>query len=297
MATMLNRRSFFRSGSALLAAAQANFTLRTAAAATAVPVGLSLYAVEAEFTKDPRSALQAVAQMGYKVVEFWAPYMNWTAAQARDTRRLMDDLGIHCYSTHNYGASFTAEGLPKAIELNRIIGSRDIVMSGNHLEGPGAVDGKVTTLDGWKKMSDFLASISARLKSEGLRAGYHNHPVEFTPIDGKRPIDVITANTPKDVVLQLCVGACVGAHADPVAFIKSNPGRIRHIHCKDYSPQPDKGYAVLLGEGVSPWPQLFAAAESVGGVEFYLLENLGSSDFRSLANARRSIANWKRMRG
>ena len=119
-------------------------------------------------------------------------------------------------------------------------------------------------LDGWKKLAGYLTSISEKLKPAGLRAGYHNHPIEFTPIDGKRPIDVIAANTPKEVMLQLCVGACVGANADPVAFIKANPGRVRHIHSKDWAPGP--GYNVAFGEGVSPWPQIFAAAESVGRV-------------------------------
>jgi sugar phosphate isomerase/epimerase len=106
---------------------------------------------------------------------------------------------------------------------------------------------------------------------------------------------VIAANTPKDVMLQLCVGACLGARGDPVAFIAANPGRIRHIHCKDWAPGRD--YEVLFGEGVAPWPQVFAAAESVGGVEFYLIEQLGSKSLRSLSTAQRCMANWKKLKG
>ena len=139
MAIVLDRRSFFRQSSALLAAVQADSQLGTALAAGSVPVGMSLYAVEAEWTKDPQGTLHALAKMGYKVVELWAPYMDWTAAQAKSMRALMDDNGIRCYSTHNYGVSFTTEGLPKAIELNQIMGSKDIVMSGNHLIGPGVI--------------------------------------------------------------------------------------------------------------------------------------------------------------
>jgi hypothetical protein len=35
-----------------------------------------------------------------------------------------------------------------------------------------------------------------------MRAGDHNHKFEFVPIDGKRPIEMLAANTPKEVMLQ-----------------------------------------------------------------------------------------------
>ena len=299
MATILNRRNFLRRSSALLAAAQAGSLLRTACAASSVPVGLGLYAVEEEWNKDPQGTLSALAKMGYQVVEMWTPYLEWSAQHAKDMRKIMDDLGMRCRSTHNNGPSFTAEGLPKAIELNHIIGSRDLIVSGNGMGEAmgqtGVSAGKITTIEGWKKIAGQLTSVSKKLQPAGLRIGYHNHPAEFLPIDGKLPMDVIAADTPKEVMLQLCVGACVGSHADPVAFIKTNPGRIRHIHCKDWS--PEKNYDVLFGEGVSPWPQVFAAAESVGGVEFYLIEQLGGSDLRTLKTARANMANWKRLKG
>ena len=300
MTTILNRRNFFRQSSALLAAAQADSLLRPARAAGSVPVGLSLFMVEAELAKDFQGTIRAVAQMGYQVVEFWGfgrpgPFDSWTTEQAKGVRKLLDDLGIRCHSTHCDGAAFSNEGLAKTIELNHIIGSKDLVMSGNNMGG-GATSGKASGgLDGSKRVADRLNAISEKLKPAGLRAGYHNHPYEFTPIDGKLPMDVIAANTPKEVMLQLCVGAATEAHGDPVKFIKANPGRIRHIHLKDWAPGPDKGHEVLFGEGISSWPQIFAAAESVGGAEFYLMVKVGN--IRNLEIARRSLANYKKLRG
>ena len=76
-------------------------------------------------------------------------------------------------------------------------------------------------------------------------------------------------------MLQLDVGTCVAAGGDPVAGGSiENPGRIRSMHVKDWSPQ--KQYKVLTGEGVAPWTKLFAAAEKVGGIEYYLIEQEGS---------------------
>jgi sugar phosphate isomerase/epimerase len=89
---------------------------------------------------------------------------------------------------------------------------------------------------------------------------------------GQRPIEVLAANTSKNVMLQLDVGTCLEAGYDAVAWIKKNPGRINSMHCKDWSPEPSKGYRVLFGEGVAPWKKIFTAAEKTGGLEYYLIE-------------------------
>ena len=93
-------------------------------------------------------------------------------------------------------------------------------------------------------------------------------------------------------MLQLDVGTCLEAGGDPVAWIRANPGRIRSIHCKDWSPQADKGYKVLFGEGAADWKGIFAAAESVGGVEFYLVEQEGSR-FSELETAKRCLKSFR----
>ncbi len=56
----------------------------------------------------PRAQVRAVAQMGYQAVEFYAPYFEWTEPQAKQMRKLMDELGIRCYSTHNDERLFLA---------------------------------------------------------------------------------------------------------------------------------------------------------------------------------------------
>jgi sugar phosphate isomerase/epimerase len=108
---------------------------------------------------------------------------------------------------------------------------------------------------------------------------------------------VIAAGTPKDVMLQLDLGTCVEVGSDPVAWIKANPGRINSIHCKEFAAGtgPDKGYKALFGEGDVPWKQVFQAAESVGGVEFYLIEQEGSR-YSPLETAEKCLSNWKKMK-
>ena len=248
-----------------------------------VPVGLELYSVRNELKDDLMGTVRGVAKMGYEGVEFFAPYFEWTVDYAKQVRKLLDDLGIRCFSTHNGVKSFTADGLPRAIELNQTIGSKFIIM---------ASAGRVAGLDGWKTVAETLNRAAEKLQPLGLRTGFHNH-TEFTPIEGKRPMEVLAANTSKDVALQLDVGPCIESGMDPVAWINQNPGRIKSLHCKDWSPEPGKGFNVLLGEGVAPWPKIIQAAEKTGGVEYYLIEQEGSA-YPPMETAQRCLTAFRR---
>jgi sugar phosphate isomerase/epimerase len=278
--TTVSRRSFLALAGTLPFAFRAS-TL----AAGKIPVGLELYTVRDELTKDLLGTVRAVGKMGYEVVEFYSPYFSWTTEKAKEVRKLLDDLGVRCRSTHNDSSSLTVENLSRAIELNQIIGSQYIIM---------ASPGRVTGIDSWKAVAERLNAAAEKLKPAGMATGYHNHQAEWRPIDGQRPLDVIASGTSKDVVLQLDVGTCVEVGDDPVAWIKAHPGRIKSIHCKDWA--PGKGYGVLFGEGTSPWPRIFEAAESVGGVEYYLIEQEQGPATEQLQRSEQSLANYKKLR-
>ena len=278
----ISRRSF-------LAAAAATPLALAAPAGKNIPIGIELYSVRDEMTKDTLATVRAIAKMGYEVVEFYGPYYAWTSDFVKDVRKVMDETGIRCNSTHNDARNFRPENIQKAIDYNKTLGTRYVVM---------ASSGNVTTLDGWKGVGDTLTSAMEKLRPVGLRAGYHNHQTEFKPLDGKRPIEVIAANTPKDVMLQFDVGTCVEVGSDPIAWINANPGRINSLHLKDWAPgaaADNKSYRVLFGEGAAPWQNIFAAAEQTGGVEFYLIEQEGSR-YPSLETAERCLASYKKMR-
>ena len=277
----LTRRAFLAMAGAAPLAASALAQSKT------VPVGLELYSVRGDLMKDIPGTVRAVAKMGYQVVEFYSPYFKWTTEQAKEVRALLDELGVKCHSTHNGGESISPEGMPRAIELNRIIGSTAIVL---------ASPGKVTGPDYWKTLADRLNKAADALRNEGMRVGFHNHQLEFRRAeDGTRPMDVLAANTSKDVILQLDAGTAVEVGADPVAWIKANPGRIRSIHLKEWS--KTAGYDVAFGEGEVPWKGIFDAAESVGGIEYYLIEQERAGAIGEIAMVQKCLDNYKKMRG
>jgi sugar phosphate isomerase/epimerase len=278
MKDRFSRRSFFG-----LAAAAA--PLVAAVTGKKVPVGLELYSVRDDMQKDLMGTVKAVCEMGYECVEFYSPYFEWKPGYAKEVRKLLDDHNVKCYSTHNGTESYSAAGIPKAMELNQILGAKYIVL---------ASAGDPKGLDGWKKVADLLNAGNDKFAAGGMHAGYHNHQLEFKKIDGKRPIEVIAANTDKSVALQMDVGTVVEVGEDPVAWINANPGRIRSIHCKEYSRAAGKGYKALFGEGDAPWKQIFEAAEKTGGIEFYLIEQEGS-DLSELETAKRCLANFRKL--
>jgi sugar phosphate isomerase/epimerase len=250
-----------------------------------IPVGLELYSVRDELKKDLMGTVRGVAKMGYQCVEFFAPYYAWTPEYARQVRAELDDLAIQCYSTHNGLQSFTPEGVGKAIDLNRILGTRYVVL---------AHPGKVSTLDDWKRVAETLNKANDTLQGQGLHAGYHNHDLEWNLVEGQKPIELLAATLDKSILLQLDVGTCVATGNDPVAWINRNPGRIRSIHVKDWSPAT--GYKVMTGEGAAPWKKIFAAAENTGGIEYYLIEQEGS-EYSEMETVRRCLELFRKLHG
>lgn len=277
----ITRRSFVALSATL------PFAMRAYAKKSSIPIGLELYSVRNELQKDPEGTVRAVAQMGYQCVEFYSPYFDWTEPQAKSMRKLLDDLGMHCYSTHNSEEYFGKDKISKARDLNLTLGTKYMVMASSNPK-PG--------IDGWKAIADELNSAADFLAPAGLKTGYHNHQPEFKTEDGVRPIEVLAKNTKPGVMLQLDVGTCLNSGGDPAAWIRSNPGRIRSIHLKDWSSEPAKGYEVLFGEGDAKWKEIFAAAESVGGVEYYLLEQEGSR-FGELETAKRCLEAYHKIHG
>src|SRR5229473_6943615 len=255
----------------------------SARAAKPIPAGLELYSVREELKKDLEGTVRAVAQMGYQGVEFYAPYFEWSEGQTRLMRKLLDDLGIRCFSTHNDSSYLSPEHIGRARDMNLILGSKYVVMA--------SADPKAG-LDGWKAVADALNFAADGLESSGLKAGYHNHKREFIPVENQRPVEILAKNTKPSIMLQLDVGTCLEAGSDPVAWIRANPGRIRSLHLKDWSPDPAKGYSVLFGEGSADWTNIFAAAENGGGVEYYLLEQEGSR-FSELETAKRCLKSFR----
>lgn len=255
-----------------------------AARSRKIPIGIELYSVRNELKQDPIGTVTRIGKMGYEVVEFFGPYIDYPLSQVKELRQAMDAVNLKCLSTHNSGKTLF-EKLDQAIEYNKILGSNMLIQS--------SAGGRMEKLDDWKAFGAKLNDVAAKLKAHQMRTGFHNHDLEFRPLEGQLPIEVLAASTGQDVILQLDVGTCVHAGQDPVAYIKKHPGRVRSIHAKDWG--PEKGYRVLLGEGAAPWKKILTTAEKVGQLEVILVEQEGA-DLPPFEVAERCLATMRKMR-
>ena len=130
-------------------------------------------------------------------------------------RKLLDDLGIRCYSTHNDADYFSPKNINRARDLNLILGSKYVVLAwSDPKSGP----------DGWKAVADKLNSAAETLEPSGLKPGYHNHQAEFTGAVGQRPIDILAKNTKPIGDVAVGRGNLPGSRFRPGGVDPSQPG-------------------------------------------------------------------------
>ena len=225
-------------------------------AAAQIPLAVQVYSVRKEAAADLPGTLAQLAKMGYDGVEF-AGFYNHSAAAVK---KMLADTGLKAFSSHTGIKVLSGDELQKSIDFHAEIGCPYLVV-------PSL--GRTDKADDWRRHADALTEIAGKLKPHKMRTGFHNHAVEFVPVEGKVPMEILFDNTPADVIMQLDVGHCVRAGADPIAYINKNKGRSRSLHIKDFSPQSED---ILLGQGIVKWPDVFKAATTAGGTEIYIVE-------------------------
>jgi sugar phosphate isomerase/epimerase len=225
-----------------------------------IPFGLQLYSVRNECAKDLVGTVTAVAKMGYKAVEF----AGYHGRDAKTLRKLLDDTGLKCCGTHIQLDTLLGENLAKTVEFNHTIGNKFLIV-------PGLPEKYRKTRQAWQETADLFSELAQKVKPEGMRVGYHNHNVEFKPLDGELPWDTFFNRSSKDVVIQFDTGNGVAEGGHPMKFIKKHPGRVASLHVKPFSRKKSNA---LIGdkEDELPWKEIFEVCETTGGTEWYIME-------------------------
>ena len=244
-----------------------------------IPIALQLYSVREDCAKDLPRTLEAVAKMGYEGVEF-AGYYGW---KAEDLKKLLDDLGLKVAGTHIGLNTLLGDEYERTVEFNKILGNKYLVV-------PGLPPERRSSKEAWIETAKLMDEIAAKLKEEGMKLGYHNHAVEFQPIDGEIPWDIFFT-TAKEVFMQLDIGNAMHGGADPIPYLRKYPGRSLTIHLKEYSSTNPKA---LIGEGEVNWKEVFELCETVGGTEWYIVEQ-ESYAYPPLECVERCLKNLKAM--
>jgi sugar phosphate isomerase/epimerase len=261
-----------------------------------VPVGLLIYAVLADWKRDFDGTLKAVAGMGYEGVEL-TQYESWTPARGKEVRALLDNIRLKVFATHTEPEYFVPGDKMKAmIELNRILGTQSVCCVRGLATTPTGIGyhaKAAAELDAWKELTDVLQRAAETLKQHKMACSFHNHAVEFQPKDGVKPIDILAKS--KDLRFHIDVNVSRRAGSDPVAFMKQYPGKTECLLLTD-GPADANRHAPLFGKGDTPWKDVFATAESVGGIKYYLLTH-GATEMTPLETVKRDLEQYRTIHG
>jgi len=254
----LTRRELLQLGGAAAASVLLAPPAR-AAAWKKIPIATQLWCVRKELATDIPGTLSALGAMGYEAVEL----ENAFGKSGAEWRKHLDAAGLKACGFHHRLSELQGDQLAASVEFNRAIGNRNLVIRSL----PPAVYNSAELL---KTTADAVNEVAERLRPQGMRVGYHNHTTDFNRIDGEYWWNRFADQTAKDVMLQFDTGnASEMEGVTPQALIRRNVGRTISIHVKPFSKKDPNAY---LGADDLDWPAIMTAAETVGGIEWYIIE-------------------------
>jgi sugar phosphate isomerase/epimerase len=224
-----------------------------------VPVGTQLWCVRKQLATDIPGTLNALSAIGFDAVEL----ENAFGKSGADWRQYLDAAKLKACGFHHPLNELQGDKLAATVAFNQAIGNRNLIVRSL----PGEV---YKSSDLLKKTADAVNEIAEKVKPHQMRVGYHNHTTDFNRIDGEYWWNLFADRTTKEVILQLDTGnASEMAGVTVVDLIRRNAGRTVSMHVKPFSKKNPDAY---LGADELDWRAIMTASESVGGVEWYIIE-------------------------
>ena len=222
-------------------------------------IGIQLYTVRRDLTRDVEGTLGRLAEIGYKEVEF-AGYPEGTA---QSLRRILDRLGLTAPSGH-VGLSTLRSDWDRTLDQAAAVGQRYVVVA-------SVSQNERRTLDDWKRIAALFNKAGETARARGLTFGYHNHDFEFVRIDGVLPYDLLLQETePGLVQLELDLYWIAKGGQDPLAYFAKWPGRFPLVHVKDMD-STDRKFFTEIGRGTIDFKRVFRRAKQAG-IRHYFYE-------------------------
>ena len=214
-------------------------------------IGLQLYTIRDETSKDFFGACKNVKEIGYDYVEPAGFFGN----KPEDVKQKFDEIGLKIFGSH-IGIDSLINEFDRTINDFRIMGCSVLTIAGL----PESMRGGI---DRWKESALTLDEYAKRLKGEGFTLAYHNHDIEMLPIDGVLPFEVLFGET-TDLFSQIDVYWVAKAELDPIEYILKMEGRIQQIHAKDLA---ENGQDIEIGSGRLDWKGILSACKKVGALD------------------------------
>jgi len=242
-------------------------------------IGLQLYSIRSEMSKDPLGSLKQVAAMGYVYVEH-ASYTNrkFYGYPAPEFRKILDDLGLKMISGHtvmgrqHWDASRNdfSDSWKYTVDDAGVLGQKYVV-------SPSMDESMRKTYDDFKRYMDIYNKCGELCRKQGMKFGYHNHDFEFSEkLNNEKLFDIMMKSIdPNLVVIQLDIGNMYNGGAVALDVVKQYPGRFENIHVKDEikATGGEQQYeSCIIGEGIVDARKVIKLATKIGGAQVYIIE-------------------------
>lgn len=274
-----SRRTFIRTGALAIAGAVIMPPPSLAPKKKQTYVGLQLYSIRQDMSKDPLGSLRKVADMGWVYVEH-ASYVNrkFYGFEAKEFRKILDDLGLKMISGHtvmrrdhwNEQANDFSDSWKYTVDDAAILGQQYVI-------SPSMDAGMRKSYDLMMHYMEIFNKCGELCNRQGMKFGYHNHDFEFSEkLNDQKVFDIIMKNIdPGKVVIQLDIGNLYNGGAIAMDIVKQYPGRFENVHVKDEiaAAQGNAKYeSTIIGEGIVNTRQVIDTATKIGGTTCYIIE-------------------------
>lgn len=282
---MVNRRNFLKSASFLTLgglvagkaeALQAATPVRTETTAKK-SIGLQIYSLGGELTKDVPAGMKQLKQMGYSTLEL-AGYNNGkiNGVDMMEFKKMAEDAGLKITSSHVNPPTgeYTPDTRNTIMEYWKKTADNHAKLGVKYLVQPGQP--RTRSVEEVAYVCDVFNEAGKIVKAAGIPFGYHNHDFEFAKVvpggtgavfgrhnKGEKIYDLFLKDTDPDLVFfEMDVYWTVIGQNDPVEYMKKYPDRIKLLHIKDR--------AILGQSGFMNFEMIFKQAYQIGVKEYYV---------------------------
>lgn len=237
-------------------------------------IGVQLFSIPKFVEKDFAAAMQKLAQIGYREIEFYGPYSfsanedkeRWNTVTpslgfsgsgffgltVQQVKKILDDNGLSAPSIHT-GLATLHNAMDPLAEAAHVLGTRYVILPSAQTQ---------STVDGAKMLADDFNKIGAEAQKRDIRFAYHNHGNGLKAIEGIVPFDLVLERTdPKLVFFEMDIYWMTAGGVDVSAYLDKYPGRFRLMHVKDMAKE-----ARFSGDGgdSKQWIELFPFLANAG---------------------------------
>jgi sugar phosphate isomerase/epimerase len=263
------------------------------------PVGLQLFTFFGIIDEDVKGTLTKIAGLGYKELESaFSKKGGFYGMPPKEFKAMVNDLGMAWTSHHVLGAPFKmppgakmpldANGKPLVIPPMKNL--RDDMQQLVDDAAAGGIkylvcaNSPTGTLEEIKSTIGVLNKTGEAAQKAGIQFAYHNHDMEFHPVDGKVPYDLLLSETDaKNVKMELDLAWAVKGGKNPVEMFKQHPGRFPLWHVKDLDAARET--ILPVGSGTIDFKPIFAAASSAGMKHFFVEHDMPKDPLASITSS------------